>query len=118
MTPSCSFLYFRQKRVFKRENLLNLGKKHSTSVLVQTLKTHFFAKFYTKFVTFFCVFHFFFTKNAEYEDFDQQFGCAAPKHWSKYKQVGYSNGKSVSDRCMSHYQIASEYQTLCRVLKW
>ena len=32
----CFTTFYRQKRVFKRENLLNLGIKHSTSVLVQT----------------------------------------------------------------------------------
>ena len=73
----CFTTFYRQKRVFIGENLLNLGIKHSTSVLVQT----FFAKFCTKFVTLFCVFKLFSTKNAENDYFNQRLGCTAPKRW-------------------------------------
>ena len=55
--------------------------KYSTSVLVQTLKKHYFAKFCTKFVAFlpFQLFQLLCTKNAENDYFGQHLGCAAPK---------------------------------------
>ena len=40
---------------------------------------------------FLCVFQLFSTKNAEYEDFDEHFGCAAPNLWSKYTTFVYTN---------------------------
>ena len=58
-----------------------MGIKHLTSVLVQTLKIHFFAIFWIKFVTFFS---FFALKNAKNYYFNQRLGCAAPKCWPKY----------------------------------
>ena len=57
--------------------------KQTTSILVQTKKKRFFARFCCKFVTFLRFFSFF-AKNAENYYFDQRLGCAAPKCWSKY----------------------------------
>ena len=57
-----------------------LGIKLSTSVLVQTYKSHILLNFSLKLL----LFSFFKHNNAENEDFNQHLGWSAPKRWSKY----------------------------------
>ena len=66
-----------------RNIMFFLGIKHSTSILVQTKKKTFFAKFCSKFLTFLHFFSYFEQKCYTYI-FRQRLECAAPKCWSKY----------------------------------
>ena len=68
--------------MFLRKKLIFLGKKQSTSVLVQTQKTMFFQEKMSK--------------NAENDYFNQHLECAVPKRWSKYTtSVGPSDKSRV-----------------------
>ena len=76
-----------------------MGIKQSTSVLVQTKKTVFFAEICCKFLDFsaFC------NKNAENDYFDQRLEWAAPKRWSKYTTYGaFING--VTQICVASFK--------------
>ena len=67
--------------MFESARQKSAPSKQSTSVLVQTKKTCFFAKFCCKYLVFLKLYS---TKNAENDYFDQLLECAAPKRWWKY----------------------------------
>ena len=78
-----------------------LQKTHTTSILVQTYKTHIFSQILLQISYFFSVYQLFSVKNVKNKDFDQLLECAAPKRCSKYTTTNIHNiYKSFLTQCI------------------
>ena len=119
------------------ENLFNLRIKHSTSILVQTKKNVIFAKFCTKFVTFFICFSFQHKKMLKMTNLTSIQGAQHPKLVKKYnicqlkklfsnECVQYKNNifclhsmhPKISTRSMNLNDKGQYWGVMKRVVKW